>query len=193
MTRARAKRQREKRRHKHKNQHWEQERAAAEAKLAEETQQTEPTNGVGGIPKGPIETMDCDNRKDVVLMRRAVNERWPINEAVRPAVTNEMSRLAIDPNQDPRTKVAAAKVLVAMDRLNQADEKPAAANQTNVQVNVGVGVEIDNGRDSIVPYLDAIATAVGRTESEIADGNCSPEQLDTVARPNEAEGIPKAS
>jgi hypothetical protein len=78
---------------------------------------------------------EAPSRSDLALYRKAVRERWPIDPAKRPAIVEEMVRLVEAPGADGpsdddaapavdhRTRVAAAKVLLEMDRLNLEQEK----------------------------------------------------------------------
>jgi hypothetical protein len=74
---------------------------------------------------------ESPSRSDLALYRKAVRERWPIDPAKRPAIVEEMVRLVEAPGADEgepsevdhRTRVAAAKVLLEMDRLNLEQEK----------------------------------------------------------------------
>jgi hypothetical protein len=50
----------------------------------------------------------------------------------------EMAEIALNTEADFRARVAAAKLIVAADRLNQVEQRvPAPTTQTNIQVNIG--------------------------------------------------------
>ncbi len=80
---------------------------------------------------------EAPSRSDLALYRRAVRDRWPIDPEKRPAIAEQMTKLveargaegiadAGDDDSwavDNRTRVAAAKVLIEMDRLNMEQEK----------------------------------------------------------------------
>lgn len=62
------------------------------------------------------------SKSDMVLLRRAVNARWPIPESERPAIVTQMCATVAGADDD-RSRIAAAKVLAAMDKLNMDQEK----------------------------------------------------------------------
>lgn len=90
-------------------------------------------------------------RQDARLIERAIRHRWTIEDAKRPGIVDRligivaktevgvMSKHGIVQLDGPadQNAIAAARCLVAMDALNQADERPVAGA---TQVNVGVAV-----------------------------------------------------
>src|SRR5262245_34441373 len=60
---------------------------------------------------------DSVRRKELHLLRRAIRERWPIPEGLRPLV---MAQLVLDAvnHPDARARIAAARALIAADKLN---------------------------------------------------------------------------
>ena len=68
--------------------------------------------------------------RDLRLLGAAVRKGWVIPDGAMAAIPNEMVRLAVDREIDPRARVGAARVLVAMHGQNE-PVMPAA-----VQVNV---------------------------------------------------------
>jgi hypothetical protein len=49
---------------------------------------------------------------------RAVRERWPVPEGVRPAVMVRLSKTALDPSISSRDATQASRALLEADRLN---------------------------------------------------------------------------
>lgn len=62
------------------------------------------------------------SRTDLGHIRQAASQRWPVSEERRREVAAEVSAMAINPNASDRTKLAAARTLAVMDRLNQSQE-----------------------------------------------------------------------
>lgn len=104
-------------------------------------------------------------RSDARLVARAIKERWNIPEEKRPAIVGRLLDIVGKTHVTVMTKtgpeelddkadvnaIAAARVLVAMEGQNQADEKSPL--QTNIQINVdpaeAAGIRVylpDNGR-----------------------------------------------
>ena len=111
---------------------------AAQRQEAATVPRTQPTTGDGAsqpIPVNPIATMDSSTSADVRLINRAVGQRWPIKDAVRPAIANEMSRLALRAERE-ETRVRAAGALISMDRQNLEQEKLEAGLDGGVKVQV---------------------------------------------------------
>lgn len=67
---------------------------------------TGPLGGMGGGVE----------RADVFSVRQAIRERWPVSEAVRQAVVDELFR-EVD-TLDPRQLVAVARIALAMEAEN---------------------------------------------------------------------------
>lgn len=81
--------------------------------------------------------------RDTRMLARAVEKRWDLPEAVRKVLPAEMTKIAV--NQGPsgrkyrtRERIAAARVLVAMEAQNQDDEHK---RQPDVGVNVHLSPE----------------------------------------------------
>lgn len=104
----------------------------------QESDSTAPEGGIGGQsildPRTP--------RKDIRLLLRAINGRWPVEDGTKKLVVDELSKV-VECNEDARNKIAAARVLVAADSVNakreieaiKAETEQVPATQINVQVN----------------------------------------------------------
>ena len=68
--------------------------------------------------------------QDLRLIGAAVRKGWVIREEVMSRLPDAMSMLALDSKRDDRTRINAARVLVAMHGQNE--PAPAAAVQVNV-------------------------------------------------------------
>ncbi len=60
------------------------------------------------------------------MLQRAIKQRWPIPEHYKQAVIDRQVKIAIDPEATAREATAAARVLVAAEQQNQADDIAAA-------------------------------------------------------------------
>lgn len=76
----------------------------------------------------------------------AVNQRWPTNQTYRAEIVNLLMRVAIDPESTTREKIAASKVLVAIESQNQKDEHTAAVQSDRnrfLEVAKRLGIDAD--------------------------------------------------
>lgn len=119
-------------------------------------------------------------RKDVALVSKAVRLKWPIRQDARKAIADRLLEIvekrevsvitkageveAVDGPADVNA-IAAARVLVAMNGQNIAQDKPAVAPPT---VNVQVNVDADARRDKIREIAGRIRDA--RIADEPASG-----------------------
>jgi hypothetical protein len=83
-----------------------------------ETTDFRGVRGTCAVPELPSENLVPDVR----TIGRAIRERWPIPAAIRKDIP-EMLGAIVAGSEDERAKVAAAKVLVMMDKLNLDNEK----------------------------------------------------------------------
>lgn len=121
-------------------------------------------------------------RQHMQMVRRAIREGWPISQGVKAAIVHEMTAIVTgaihvcydDEDRDEvigaevRSKIAAAKVLVAADSVNVAREKMDQADEhiemgvghggTHVNVNVGLQLNqtIQNAVGTEPDYLEWI-------------------------------------
>ena len=60
--------------------------------------------------------------RDTRLIERAVKNRWPIPEKYRDAIIKRQIRIAIDPKSSGREARAAARTIIAADKINLEEE-----------------------------------------------------------------------
>ena len=60
--------------------------------------------------------------RDTRLLARALMERWPIKPEYRAAIITKLMQVVANPNSSPRELTAAAKALMAADKLNMESE-----------------------------------------------------------------------
>lgn len=70
-------------------------------------------------------------RGEILMAQRAVKNRWPIPEEKRAEIAAQLIKDALDTNWAPRTRIAAARVLQAMDSINIEQEQLAAMDGMN--------------------------------------------------------------
>lgn len=99
--------------------------------------------GLGGSAPGPLiqppQTGLIDERtpgKDLKLIQAAIKKGWKIPDEVLEQLPTEMWEIAKDKLRDDRPRIAAAKVLLAMNA--QANPPEASDRSVNVGVNVSV-------------------------------------------------------
>lgn len=82
----------------------------------------------------------CDpasGTRDTRLIRRAIEEGWPVRPELRAKVIDRAAEVISNPDAAPRNIVAASKIVLAADGLNLQAERLAQAG-TSLSVNVGV-------------------------------------------------------
>lgn len=60
--------------------------------------------------------------RDTRLLERAVRERWPIPDKFKKAIINRQIKIAIDPTSSGREARAAARTIIAADKINLEEE-----------------------------------------------------------------------
>lgn len=81
-------------------------------------------------------------KHNMALVRRAINEGWPIPEDVRQRLIEQMAKIIDAKKSQMRNRISAAKVLVAADAINAKREATdAATERAGMNVNVNVGVQ----------------------------------------------------
>lgn len=91
-------------------------------------------------------------RADVKLIEKAIAKRWPVSDAMKERLAERMADL-VTHSPHARNRIAAGRVLVQMEKQNQADDLDAAraergegagsgpgAGPVGVTVNVGVQI-----------------------------------------------------
>lgn len=103
-------------------------------------------------------------RSDARLIEQAARNKWNIPAAAFDVLPSQVVRMAVDPNEAPRNRLAAARAVIAMHGQNQGDEQPQGTT-----VNVGVSVSVQNVRQELLN--DANYLAFLRTRSAESDGD----------------------
>lgn len=67
------------------------------------------------------ESIDPENGHDRRLLRRAARENWGLTSSQKQDARNAMHQIVLHGDKD-RERVSAARVMVAMDAIDQADE-----------------------------------------------------------------------
>lgn len=144
------------------------EHAQQSAELA--TYPAGPTDLPGRGVSGTLLTDPLATTKDTALVRRAIKERWNIPDEKRPVIVNRLLDIVETTSVTVMTKdgpqpvadkadanaIAAARVLVAMEGQNQADQQPIAGTQ------VAVGVSVTGGPSAQEIAIELLKTAEGR-------------------------------
>lgn len=99
--------------------------------------------------------------QDIKLLRRAIREDWPMSPEVRKMVMNQLAIVVGTSGEQTRSRVAAAKALIAADSVNvkrealdQADAHKAAPS-THLHVHQSISTDDQRSR------LSAIAERLG--------------------------------
>lgn len=61
--------------------------------------------------------------RDVRMIQRAMEQRWPIKPEYRQALVARLVKIIADPKSSPREVTAASKALIAAEAQNAADEQ----------------------------------------------------------------------
>ncbi len=94
-------------------------------------------------------SVNVEDGRDRALLRRAIKERWPIPDATRDSLAAKLA--TVIETGDHREVVSAARVLIAADALNQADDHLADKNE---RLDAGKPTEnVQAGVAFIVPGL----------------------------------------
>ena len=97
--------------------------------------QSRHKGGAGG-PSGENER-PRHQRADIRLIERALRERWEIPQGLRDSLPRLLTSLAVNERSGPRTRVQAAKAILAMDKVNIDAVKVIQADETAGLVNDG--------------------------------------------------------
>lgn len=92
----------------------------------------EKVGGEGGLLQGGRIAAD------VVMIRRAARERWEIPAAIRAKLPQVMGAI-MQGSESERDRIAAARVLVAADAVNQADDHLA---DKNARIDAGQATDV---------------------------------------------------
>jgi len=84
------------------------------------------------------------DRVEAMIGRKAVKQRWPIPEKYKQAVIDRQVKIAISPSSSNREATSAARVLVAAEAQNQADDREEPVGGQHVHFHQH-GSEVANG------------------------------------------------
>lgn len=145
---------------------------------------------IGGTPVVDPRT----GGKDMRLLRRAIKEGWPISPEIRQLVVSQMA-LVVGRSEEERSKVAAARVLVAADAINakrEAMDTPQKLLHGRMDDDTAEAAN-QAARDSLV----ASDIAAARRLMGVADSDISPDggsqSVDTPHTASKATSIPSAN
>lgn len=122
------------------------------------------TGDSGGVARWRVQSEDR-------MLQKAIKQRWPIPEKYKQAVIDRQVKIAISPDSTPREATSAARVLVAAEAQNQADERliPEGGqhvhfhqhNEAGAQDAVGAGVVTDARIRRAMAAISAAGSASG--------------------------------
>ena len=116
-------------------------------------------------------TRIVEKNRDIKMIGRALRERWPITQETREKIVSELLEILDDPDAKERDKIAASKVLMAGDVINQRDEQ-----QNNVQSN----------RDRFLEIAERLGIADRFTGDETGRTTCDVITVEGSAIPRDA-------
>lgn len=96
--------------------------------MADEQPKIDGSHGGQGAstPTAPtILPSESNTRRDLRMIERAVRQRWEIDDRAFRAMPGVMLAIAADATREDRSRIAAARVLVAMHGQNQDEAKPS--------------------------------------------------------------------
>jgi hypothetical protein len=109
------------------------------------------------------------------LTGRAIRERWPIRDEIRPALINAMSLVALTPENRVRDRVTAARTCIDADKLNFAQEgREAGGDNLNVHIEGEVNATVvitDEQRAAALSRLYARLGGSNGSADTGGDGN----------------------
>lgn len=154
---------------------------AAKAATSPQPTQVENSRGLGAsIMEHGNETLIKNQRMEA----RALVEQWHIKEQYREPLINGQVMIALDPKQEPRNRTRAFMAILAANKQNMEAAKP---EPTGTQVNVNVGVQVNQAVQSAVgaepEYLEWVR------QRELAEGG----NTDAVGSNGFAAKVPHAA
>lgn len=100
-------------------------------------QNGDESGGKGGYSLPPTLSPSTQT-SDTRMLERAIKDRWPITDAMRQRLPQELAKIIESDNVSRRNKIAAARALLSADGLNMEQEKRDAGGEViNVNVNDG--------------------------------------------------------
>lgn len=93
---------------------------------------------------------------DSVLIRKAVEERWPVRKEARGPLADMMTRIALDNTKETQEQIQAARTVLTMEAQNQKDEHLIFQHENaQPQLHVHATVGPEQCRTEILQAIDA--------------------------------------
>lgn len=93
---------------------------------------------------------------DSVLIRRAVEERWPVRKEAREPLANMLLSIALDKTKETQEQIQAARTVLTMEAQNQKDEHLIFQHENaQPQLHVHASVDPEQCRTRILEAIDA--------------------------------------
>ena len=95
---------------------------------------------------------------DSVLIRTAVEERWPVRKEARAPLADMLLRIALDNEQKADSKIQAARTVLTMEAQNQKDEHLIFQHenaQPQMHLHAHAAVDPEQCRTRILSAIDA--------------------------------------
>lgn len=107
-----------------------------------------------------------DGVRTTRMLERAARQRWPVPEKYKEAIVKRQVQIAIDPKSKPREAAAAARTVLAADRLNQSDEhedNKEPQQHLHLHQHQPTTVDLDKLTDEQLDKLEQILLAASST------------------------------
>lgn len=132
------------------------------------------------------------SRSDMLMVRKAARERWPIKPETRAKLAGILDDLASNEGKPDRTRIAAAKALVDMDRLNLQDEVAGAELETMARLEALERLADEAERGYLGASCGGGGEAEGCPSSEVPDSESGVVPTAADAAPASVPGLPGA-
>lgn len=124
------------------------------------------------LPEGsPLVSDGVDGVRTTRMLERAIRQRWPITDEQRKAIMERQIDIATDGVAKRRERIAAAKTVIAADKLNMQEEKPEEPTKH---------LHLHQHNETAIDYSKISVEDLERIEKELID-------LSSGARTVEAE------
>lgn len=126
---------------------------------------------------------------DSVLIRQAVEERWPIRKEAREPLANMLLSIALDNTKETQEQIQAARTVLTMEAQNQKDDHLIFQHENaQPQLHVHAAVDPEQCRTRI---LAAVNAEIERRKLPPADGPS--DNGDSSRHHDNGSGSPKTS
>lgn len=120
------------------------------------------------------------NTRDTRLLERAVKKRWPIPEQYKEAIMRRQALIAIDPKAKPREASAAARTLIAADKLNL-EEEQGKETQQHLHLHQETQVNLDNLSIEQLEKLEQLLIDAQTGNSKSSEGTSEARTIEPVS------------